>query len=185
MEKEKIRPLYSEFLGYLSQAPISKDPYQGSDKPSTWNHYNSAIEILNKTTGEDYNRFKINSSTDGGGEKYVPFTIYRQKLSGLIATLHAEYFSDEPFPLGGSPDTIITLSQQQAQSFYVQMLLDIQSKIDGNLKKYGEGSKERGFLKKVKDSLSSISNFTQLLGLIIKTAKEFGLTIDNVSEIFC
>jgi len=77
------------------------------------------------------------------------------------------------------------LSQQQAQSFYVQMLLDIQSKIDGNLKKYGEGSKERGFLKKVKDSLSSISNFTQLLGLIIKTAKEFGLTIDNVSEIFC
>ena len=96
----------------------------------------------------------------------------------------AKYFSDEPFPLGGSPDTIITLSQQQAQSFYVQMLLDIQSKIDDSLNNYEEGSKEKGFLKKVKDSLSSISNVTQLLTLILSTAKEFGLTVSDISKFF-
>ena len=183
MEKEKIRPLYSEFLGYLSQAPTGQNPYQGSDTPSSWNHYNSAVELLSKISEENFSRFKINLSTDGS-EGYVLFTTYRQKLSGLIGTLHSKYFQNEPFPLGGSPSTIITQSQQQLQSFHVQILLDIQSKIDGNLNNYEEGSKEKGFLKKVKDSLSSISNVTELLTLILNTAKEFGLTISDISKLF-
>jgi hypothetical protein len=130
MEKDKIRPLYSEFIGYLLQAPTDQTPYAGDDKPSLWNHYNLALDLLNKIAGEDFSRFKINPATDGS-EGYVLFTTYRQKLSGLIAALHAKYFSGEPFPLGGGPSTIITQSQQQSQSFHIQMLLDIQSKIDG------------------------------------------------------
>ena len=37
MEKEKIRPLYSEFQGYLAQAPTSENiNYAHIDEESLW-----------------------------------------------------------------------------------------------------------------------------------------------------
>jgi hypothetical protein len=114
---------------------------------------------------------------------YVPHDItYRQKLGGLISHLHGKYFADERAPFSGGPSTIITQSQQQSQ--FIQMVLDMQSKIDEQMPHFSEGSKEKGFLQKLKSSLSSISDVTQLLNQLFKLAKEFGLNIDSVSKIF-
>jgi len=184
MEKGKLKPLYSELQGYLSQAPALSDERNSYIyDESVWNQYNECINLLNQTSGKDYTRFCITPKSSHGGSTFVLLTVYRQKLGGLITRLHAEYFVDELAPFSGSPSTIISQNQQQTQSFHVQMLLDIQSKIDEKIPNCVEGSKEKSFLQKFKKSLGSVSNAVQLLNLFIKLAKEFGLNIDNILQI--
>lgn len=178
MSKDYIRHLYAELRGYLSQAPmVSNDSIF---EKSFWEQYNGAIELLQKITEKDYSRFIIKP---GGEGRVIYVNSYRQKLGGIIATLHSEYFSDEPDPLGAGPETVISQSQQQAQAVNIQMILDVQSKIDENINKYEEGSKEKGFLKKVRSSLSSISNVIQLVSLLLNTAKEFGISVEEILRI--
>ncbi len=179
MEKEKIRPLYSEFQGYLSQAPEPKVSYDPIHDHSLIEHYHATIKLLSSVAGEDYSRFCVQPPRN---EHWVYIITYRQKLGGLISYLHGRYFPGEPAPFSGGPSTVITQSQQQSQ--FIQMVLDMQSKIDEQMPHFSEGSKEKGFLQKLKSSLSSISNVTQLLNQLFKLAKEFGLNIDSVSKIF-
>ena len=175
--KEKVRPLYSELQGYLSQAPPDEKHDIIHDE-SIWSLYNDSVRSLNKVSGVDYSRFIITSHAEG----YITVSTYRQKLGGLISSLHAEYFSDEPAPFSGGPSTVITQTQQQSQS--VQMLLDIQSKIDEVLPRCEAGSPEQGFLQRLKDSLSTVSNVKELFNLCFKLAKEFGLSITTLMKLF-
>jgi len=108
---------------------------------------------------------------------------YRNKLGGLIARLHGEYFSDEPAPFSGMPNTVINQTQQQSQNFQVQMLLEMQSKIDEKIPELKEGTKEKSFLDKIKSSLPSIKNTTELVSLVLKTGKDFGLTVEQILNI--
>lgn len=180
MSKDSIRNLYAELKGYLSQAPMVSASNVYIFEESFWEQFNGAIELLQKITEKDYARFIIKPE---GVSRVVYINSYRQKLGGIIATLHSEYFSDEPDPLGVSPGTVISQSQQQAQAVNIQMILDVQGKIDENINKYEEGSKEKGFLKKVKSSLSSIQNVIQLVSLLLNTAKEFGISIEEILRI--
>ena len=69
--------------------------------------------------------------------------------------------------------------------FEGQMSLRQQSKIDEKLSKLDDSKiKEKGFLEKVKSSLSSIRSVAQLLSLLLSTAKESGLSIDELKELF-
>ncbi|MBI2472734.1 MAG: hypothetical protein HYV59_16080 [Planctomycetes bacterium] len=179
MNKEELRPLYSELQGYLAQAP-------NSDKAicdeSIWKQYNDSVKLISKISREDFNRFLILNIEENVAGKFIRPILYRQKLGGLISFLHGKYFNDEPTPFSAGPSTII--SQQQNQSVHVQMLLEIQSKIDERIHSLPEGSKEKSFLQKFKNKLSSISNVTQFISQLIKMAKEFGLNIDDISKIF-
>lgn len=179
-KKEDLRSLYAELQGYLTQAPTPKELYDTIYSDRIWKQYNECVKLITNILGQDYNRFIIKPH-EGGTEPYVNLYEYLQALGGIIAKLHGEHFSGEPFPLGSQPSTIITQNQQQNQSFNIQMLLDI---IDEKTPKYQEGSKEKTFLQKIRNSLSSISNITQFLIQLCKTAKEFGLNIDDISKIF-
>ena len=190
MTKEKIRPIYSELQGYLSQAPEIKDTNGCSYDFSLINQYNETIEELNDISDKDYKRFKIEekeiinrSGGSLGGSNLFRISTYRNKLGGLIAKLYGEYFSDEPAPFSGMPNTVINQTQQQSQNFQVQMLLEVQSKIDEKITEFKEGTKEKSFLDKIKSSLSSIKNTTELLALILKTGKESGLTVEQIFNI--
>jgi len=184
MEKEKIRPIYSELQGYLSQAPTSERPGDWVYYGQIFEQYNNVIDKLNSISDKDYNRFKVQPETFEDGRRYVRILDYRSKLSGLISKLHGEYFYDEPSPFSGMPTTIISQTQQQTQSFQIQMLLEIQSKIDEKIPKFKEGSKERKFLERIKSSLSSVRDISQLIGLLLKTGKEIGLTLGQLFNIF-
>jgi len=175
--KTIIRPLYSELQGYLSQAPTASRPEEAIGDESFWQQYNEAVEQLSSATKRDYNRFKIDP-IGGEGRPFIRVNTYRQKVSGLISRLHGEYFSDEPAPFSGMPSTVITQTQHQAVS--IQMLLDVQSKIDEKLSKSEKGSKEEGFLKKFKGILSSISNANELIRQCVKLANEFGLSVKDI-----
>jgi len=178
--KEKIRPIYYELQGYLSQAPKEKNVIFEN---SVWEHYNTKIDELSSISGEDYSSYKVNPIKWGDGLA-VEILNYRTKLGGLIARLHGKFFPDESPPFSGMPSTIITQTQQQTQSFQIQMLLEIQSKIDEKTSQFNEGSKERRFLDKIKNSLSSVKDTSQLITLILKVGKEIGLTLGQILDIF-
>lgn len=182
--KEKIRPTYSELQGYLAQAPRDEKQYALLTGEYTWEHYHSAIKELNDITEKDYDRFKVSPRRN---EDYGPFiTIgeYVTRLGGLISRLHAEYFADEPAPFSGMPSTIITQQQAQTQSTNVKILLDLQSKIDSQISQYEEGTNERTYLEKIKAGLSDIRDVTELVRLLLRTGKDYGLTIDKILTFF-
>lgn len=181
--KAKIRPIYKELQGYLSQIPLPEKPYDAITTPAVWEQFNSTIDELNTCSEKNYDKFKISAVYREEGYQQINLVDYRQKLGGLISRLQAEFFSDEPEPFSGSPSTIITQSQQQAQSVNVQMLLEFQGLIDKKLPELKEGSKEKKFLQKVRESLPSIKNVIELIKLILSAAGSLGLTINEVIKI--
>jgi len=181
--KEKLRPIYSELQGYLSQAPADGTVLF---EPSLWRQINQAVDELRSVTGNDYGRYKMTEleQAHGSSQQFMGSEAYRAKLAGLISRLHGQHFHDEPPPFAGMPSTIITQQQTQDQTTHVQILLDIESKIDEKLKAYPDESGERTFLEKVKASLSKVSNVTELPIVILKTAKEVGLSVEQLSKLF-
>jgi len=181
--KDKIRPIYSELQGYLSQTMQPKNSSDIISDDAFWNQYNKTIDELNSVSGNNYDRFKI-QPIKGQYQEFVRILTYRNKLGGLISRLHGEFYLDDPVPFSGMPATVISQTQQQAQSFQVQMLLEIQGKIDEKIPKFDKGTKERNFLEKVKNSLSLVRNFVELVLLLLRTGKDIGLTLDQVLNIF-
>ena len=91
--KNKIRPIYSEFQGYLSQAPTAASSTDSISDETMWNQYNEALKLLSDTTEKDYSRFKIEpKSLKNSPGSYVRVDTYRQKISGLISNLHGDFF---------------------------------------------------------------------------------------------
>lgn len=152
---------------------------------SVWMQYNAAVNSLNEVSGEDYSHFCIKAEQSPGSTKpSINIIAYKQKLGGLISRLHGEYFSEEPNPLDGVPSTVIAQSQQQGQSVHIQMLFEMQDIIDKKIPNYPEGSKEKSFLQKLKDSLRYISNVKEIFQTIFKMAKDSGLNPDDLYKIF-
>lgn len=182
--KEKIRPIYAFFQGCLSQAP-DNNKYPVIQSASVWKLVNLKIDKLNTVSGEDYSDFKLVPYRSGKfTTEYLATDTYRTTLGGLISELHGRYFSDEPAPFSGMPSNINIQTQQQTQSVHVQMLLEVNSKIEQKLPEFPEGTKERTFLQKVKSSLSSIKDTVGLIALLVNMAKECGLSIDELKSIF-
>ncbi len=176
--KSKIRPIYSELQGYLSQAPKSNNIIY---EEACWNQVNQTIAELKTVCGISFDKFLIEPHKDNK-EQYVERDTFRLILGGLISRLHGEYFSDELAPFRGMPSTIKTQNEQQIKS--VQMFLDIQSKIIDSSKQFDEGSKEKKFIDKLKGSLSTVSNVNDLIKLCLKLAEEFGVGLATVLKIF-
>lgn len=181
--EEKIRPIYKELQGYLSQTPLPETTYSQFNDSSIADQFNKTIDELNSCSGKNYDKFKISPNYEEPDHKTYSLMEYRQKIGGLISRLHAEYFSKDNEPFGSTPSTIITQNQQQSQSLHIQMLLDFQSLIDEKLPKLNEGSKEKNFLQKMKESLHSVSNAIDLIKLILTTAGTVGLTIAELKKI--
>lgn len=185
MGNDEVKYLYAEFMGYLSQMPTAPQdkPYLHIDDDSVWKQYNDSVKKLSEITGKDYRTFLIEPLRGQTGE-FIRINTYRHKLGGLISRLHAEYFPELPEPFSGQPSVVITQNQQQSQSVFIQMLHDVQSKIDEKLPTLKEDSKEKGFLQKLKGTLSSAPNIISLFVQILTLAKEYGISIDTLSELF-
>lgn len=181
--KNLVRPLYSELQGLLKEAPsVGENGNTTSYDSAMWSHYNSTVDELNRISGLDFNKFKISGirrNTHLGD--FINISEYRTKLGGLIARLHGTYFEDQTAPFAGMPNTIIT--QNQSQSIDVQILLDLQSKIVEELPKHSEGTKERSFLQKLKDSLPSLKNGTDILSSALRIGADLGLTPSTIHKL--
>lgn len=182
-ETKKVRQLYSELQGRLSQAPtFSKENYGKTYDSGLWNQLNTIVDLLNELTKNDYNRFKLNPENDENWGPFIKLSEYRSNLNALIMNLHAEYFGDEPSPFGGSPHTVVT--QTQSQQVSVVIALELQTLIDKQL--YGNKEltdNEKSFLEKVKAELPNIKTITDLIATILKIGGALGLSISAISKV--
>jgi uncharacterized membrane protein len=182
--KDKIRPIYQELQGYLSQSPVSKTGAKTIYDDSLWNQVNQTIDELNQVSGKNYNKFRIEPKKGMYDEDYVNSTTYGSKLGGLIDRLHAEYFYDEPNPFVAGPSTVISQAQTQEQSTQVVMLLEVQEKIFERLYDSQTGPKEKKFLEMLKDNLAGVKSAIELINLILATAQATGLDLGSLAGIF-
>ncbi len=177
----KVKIIYSELKGYLSQTPMAQQSSDIFADDSSWRQYNEAINELSQITGENYNRFIIKPE-HMNGHNIVHIVSFRQVLGGIINRIHETYFPGETPPFSGTPQTII--SQSQSQSVSIQMLLDFQSKIEKEINHVKGDTKKEGFLKKCKENLQHVKDVNDLLKLVIDTAKQFGLSISDLVALF-
>jgi hypothetical protein len=185
MDKSEISPLYRELQGYLSQLPLAKDVNETMLESPLWKNINQVIDTLNAKTGIDYSRYKVVPERDTFEIPYANLSAVRGNLNALVNRLHAEYFSAETAPFSGGPKAVFsqTQVQTQIQTVFVQMILDVQEKIVNALKETKD-PKEKGFLNKVKESLSTARNITELLTLIFNAANQFGISPEMLLNIF-
>jgi hypothetical protein len=186
--KEKIRLIYAELQGYLAQIPDSVETNTWTQDNTLWNQFNLLIGELKAVSRTEYNydRFKIIPETcriSPQSEPYLRmrYSTYKASLGGLIARLHAEYFSNEEPPFRTMPSTVINQTQTQTQS--VNLLLDIQEKVISEIPKHKEGSKERNFLEKIKNALPSMKTGTDIISNILKIGSEIGLHASEIEKI--
>ena len=179
MDKEKIRPIYSELQGYLSQMPN----HGFSSSEELWKRPNEAVdELINISGKQEYTRFKI-ATLNGDIGPFIRVESARTNLGGLISRLHAEYFFDEQPPFSGMPQTVINQNQSQNQNQSISIVLEIQEKIISEIPKHKEGSKERSFLEKVKSALPSIKTITDIISTILKIGSELNLSAQEIHNI--
>lgn len=185
--KEKIRPIYLEFQGFLKELPRLETSASIIRESGVWNSYHKEISELNSITGGNYDNAKldIKNTQDGFSDPYyVSLAEFRFKLGGIISRLYAEFFSDERNPLDGSPTTLINNSQSQNQSFQIEIALEISDLISGKIHNLEEGSKERNFLEQVKEGLKNGKGVVDLVNLILSTANKLGLATAEVIKLF-
>jgi len=181
-KQDDIRPIYYELRGCYEAAPSGdKTPIMKDE--NIWEHVNRAIDELDRVSGKDYNQFKMVPQRKPAGLCLDKDT-YRNKLAALISRLYGEYFqNDELPPFSNMPSTIISQTQMQSQT-QTQMLFDFRDKIDEQLRKLEPGDKRHTFLEKVKGALASVKDYAGLLALCVTTAKECGLTLEEISRLF-
>ncbi len=182
MDISEIRSLYAEFMGYFNQAPQQKEN-PAIYNSQMWEQVNKSIKRLSEVSSKNYDDFLIRVDRDES-LVYVETMVYRLKLGGLISKLHAEYFPTLPEPFSGKPSIVISQSQQQNQQVFIQILLDLQSKIDEKLPSLPEGSKQKTFFQKLKGSLSATTGIVDLLNKIFTFAKECGVPNEELMKLF-
>lgn len=180
--KNKVRPLYSELQGYLSQTPPIKNNYDAISEPTFWEQINLTLDELSKATNKDYSKYKLTSES-GDGERFIRLTVVRLKLGGVISRLHGEYFSDESAPFSGMPSTVNNFTQMQQQTATQTIILEFQEVLNEKIVSTPKEN-EKSFLQKVKEGLGTIKNTAELMKLILETAKQFGFDINQVLAIF-
>lgn len=197
MEKEisgQIRPIYNRLMGYLSAAPsIGEYGNLTTEDNSLWEQFNAAVDELNKLAGENkYIGFKITKINftqaqfrQSGGRNWIYISEYRNKLNGLIMQLYGEYFSAESAPFSGQAGVIVSQNQTQSQETHITMIMEFQTLIDEKLYTPSDlKPEEKTFLEKIKGFLPKIKSATELVKLIISTAKDMGLDIGQIYKLF-
>jgi hypothetical protein len=189
-DTKKIRGLYGVLQGYISQAPDVKDTI---DEEDLWNQVNSTIDELGQIVDYDFKRYKIVPKGDQIYDEdenvffdspYVAASVYRAKIIGLIMWLHGVYFSNEPAPFSNTPSQVITQTQEQSQSLNQQMLIDFSGIITEKIDKLDPADKKRLFLEKLKTAMGTVRNYAGFISLCLKTAKECGLALNDMLELF-
>lgn len=131
-ENKKIKLIYKELQGYLSQMPLPKNAFDLCYDKSQWEYLNNTIDRLNTATGKNYDEFKTIQLHDSDGWSIpVTLTAVRSKLGGLINVLHEEYFDKEQAPFSGNPGVPSAVffnqnSQQQNQQQQQEQKIELE-----------------------------------------------------------
>lgn len=178
--KDKIRPIYQELKGMLSQAPVGG--YIHESEKSLWERSNQLAEkLVEITKDEDYKSFFINPKYDEHGYTTMSISLYRGKISGLISKLFGSFFSEEAEPFSGSPSTVI--SQNNNQVVTTQLFVQLGIELKTALEK-ADSENEKSFINKITEKIGLVKNYIDFLLLTLSTAQAFGIGLDRVLVLF-
>ena len=172
---KEIQGVYEELKGVLSSIPEKTSSF--TDEGFT-EHVNAVIERLGKTCPEinDWKNYTIQNrliTSAGIRSHYVIDTVLaKSKLNGLIGRIKGTYELDVPST--GSGLTLVQ-NQSQNQSQSIALMLELHEKILSELPNHLQGTAERSFLEKLKESLPTIKNTMDILSEVLKIGANFGL----------
>lgn len=178
--KDKIRPYYEELKGLREALP--EEGWFEDDGIS--NKYLKTLEgiatLLPELNRDEY-ILKPEWSEDqfgGGGRSMITKNQYKTILNALIGHLKGLFDFDNN--QNNSGHTFI-----QSQSVSIELVLNLQEKIINLENKYEEGTPEKTFLKKLKNSLSSIKDATDIIKIVLSEAQKAGITLNTLITMFC
>lgn len=181
----QIKSIYIELQGYLLSSPEPRNnlPDGGyiTDE-DMWVKFNITLDRLNKVTDNIFTNHKMSYKVRGNTQ-YITIDYYRSNLSGLIFRLYADYFPHDPPLVTQSESGQFVLNQNIHQEQTVSINI-FKEQIEEKISTYKEGSKERNFLEKLKGYVATTNNITDIVRTTIGLAKKFGLSFDDISNIF-
>lgn len=177
--KKDIIGVYEELKGVLSSI---KDNSSWFDDEGFTNHTNiiitRAVSLCPEFQDTDY-KLKLDHIQNRG--PIVNTIQAKSKLNALIGRLKGQYDLEMP-TLSNNGHTFIQ-NQSQTQSQNLTIILELQEKIILEIPKHTEGTKERSFLEKLKSTLPTIKNITDILSLVLKIGAEFELDIETIRKL--
>jgi hypothetical protein len=165
---KEILGAYKELKGVLNSLGDKEDWF--TDREFT-PQANRVIDRIGSVCPEigDIESYKLQQDALQDGRLVVRVIPTKQKLMGLLGRMEGLYDIGEQ----NSPNGHTFIQQQsQSQSQHITFVLDLQEKIIKEIPKHAEGTKERSFLEKLKASLPSIKDTTDILSTVLKIAAE-------------
>lgn len=131
---QRIKSLYGEIKGILSQLPLSETAY--CYPPSIAEHYNNAIDDLSTITATDYSRNRItNNDRWESRREWYDAQIVRTKIGSVISRLEQEYGFEVGDRKQGTP-IVVTVNQSQQVSLTVTPITQlIEEQEDADIKR--------------------------------------------------
>lgn len=158
IQHQRIKSIYGEVFGLLSQLPLAKDSYYTARQ--VVDQYNQAVEDLGGLTASDYSRFRLANTDLADGRDYIT-TVVRTRMGALTKRL------EEEFGLGstqsaGHQTIVVTQTNNQTVSISVTPIQQIIEGItDEDLRQDVEQLKYILETSRDKEAVSKILNAVQ------------------------
>ena len=180
MTERNVIGLYKELKGVL--ASLNDAPSWFEDKGFA-KHANYVIDRAT-TVCPDIGAvaaYRVTPESFRGGRVTISTTQATQKLNSLIGRIEGEY--DLKDTVSGGGNTFIQNQSQSQTQQIVNLVLEMQEKILSELPKHQEGSKERTFLEKIKQSLPTVKTTTDILSSALKIGADIGLDPGTIHKL--
>lgn len=106
----KVRSVYGEIAGILSQIPLGKD--RAVVNAQTVDQYNGAVDELSTEANTDYSRFKLSRRDSYDGRDYLT-DIVRPRIGALVKKLEEEYGLGSGGNSNGTAPIVLNVTQNQ------------------------------------------------------------------------
>jgi len=166
---------------------ISGTPQAGATnsdvvEPVSIQQFQEIVRHLSRLTAQDeinLDRFLISKGSFHG---HILVGTFRMKLMSLFGWLRQKYFPDDRL-FGGSPDTVITLTQNQVQEVHQQMVVELAAATALKAQQFKEGTTERRFLDKLQDALKGVKSAKDLVETVLGIGAHLGQTAEAILKI--
>ena len=172
----EIIGVYEELKGILESVP---DQSWFDDEGFT----NQVNHIIDRAAAicpeiEDIAVYKIIRDHLNDGRQIVHAIQTKSKLAALTGRIRGTYKLEVSPQNSGH-----TFIQNQSQSQSLSVALEWQERINAEIPKHAQGSQERTFLEKLKESLPTIKSVTDIISSALKIGADLGLDPATIHKV--
>lgn len=187
MDAEKLKQIeiiYEQLLGLFHGMGTPSETHKVSGGPIT--QYEKIVADLEAITGEGLQHFMPETTRNSTGIWYLSKDLKTQS-SSLISWVRASFLPKKETPhyiQPNNPATSISQTVNQDVNVTVSVVVELMNFLNEKEKEFEEGSKERGFIDKLKAGLKGVKDTTSILALIPQIAVQCGITLAELHKIF-